>query len=172
MNLQIKRDRLRERILRDPDYDVEAGIPIHDVETLEMFMPSDLVTMRRTPPREMTVTFGTLIGLSRRRRKLTVEELAVQARVDVAELVAIEQKEPGHVPKPRTIHQLADFFTLPEQGLMKLSGAVVSRDKELENAAVRFAAKSTDLTTLTRSEEELLNEIVKCLAEKTGEKTR
>lgn len=165
MNLHIDRARLRERILRDPDLDVEAGFPIRDMEELNMFASRDLLVGRSAPVSEMTIAFGTLIELSRRKRRLTIEQLAAETRVEVAELVAIEHKQPGHIPRPRTIHQLATFFRLPEKGLMKLSGAVVSRDENLRNAALRFAAKSAGLDKLTKSEEELLNEIVKCLSE-------
>jgi transcriptional regulator with XRE-family HTH domain len=165
MKLHIDRTRLRERILHDPDLDVEAGFPIRDVETLNMFLPRDLFVGDLAPAAEMTITFGTLIELARRQRKLTIEQLSEKARVDASELIAIEKKRSGYVPKPRTIHQLAAFLHLPEKGLMKLSGAVVSRDEKLRNAALRFAAKSAGLDKLTRSEEELLHEIVKCLSD-------
>lgn len=164
MNLHIDRARLRERISRDPDLDIEAGFPIRDMEELNMFAPRDLLVGRMAPT-EMSIAFGTLIELSRRKHRLTIEQLADEAIIDVAELVAIERKQSGYVPKPRTIHQLAAFFHLPEKGLMKLSGAVVSRDEKLRNAALRFAAKSAGLDKLTKSEEELLHEIVKCLSE-------
>jgi transcriptional regulator with XRE-family HTH domain len=165
MNLHIDRARLRERIRRDPDLDVEAGFPIRDVEELNMFAPRDLLVGHLAPITELTIAFGTLIELSRRKRKLTVEQLAEETRVDVGELVAIESKQSGYVPKPRTIHQLATFFRLPEKGLMKLSGAVISRDEKLRSAVLRFAAKSAGLDKLTKGEEELLHEIVKCLSE-------
>jgi HTH-type transcriptional regulator, competence development regulator len=172
MKLHIDRARLRERILRDADLNIEAGFPLRDVEALNMFVSRDLVAGSMAPVLEMAITFGTLIELSRRQRKLTVEELAQKARVDVAELVAIEKKQTGHVPKPRTIHQLATFLRLPEKGLMKLSGAVVTRDERLRTAALRFAAKSAGLDKLTKSEEELLHEIVKCLTEQSEESPR
>jgi transcriptional regulator with XRE-family HTH domain len=165
MNLHIGRARLRERISRDPDLDVEAGFPIRDMEELNMFAPRDLLVGSVAPLAEMTIAFGTLIELSRRKRRLTVQQLADEAEIDVGEIVAIERKQSGYVPKPRTIHQLATFFHLPEKGLMKLSGAVISRDEKLRTAALRFAAKSAGLDKLTKNEEELLHEIVKCLSE-------
>ena len=167
MNLHIDRARLRERIRRDPDLDVEAGFPLRDVEDLNMFTARDLLVGHLAPITELTTAFGTLVELSRRKRKLTVEQLAEKTRVDVGELVAIESKQSGYVPKPRTIHQLAAFFQLPEQGLMKLSGAVISRDEKLRSAVLRFAAKSAGLDKLTKGEEELLHEIVKVLSEQT-----
>jgi hypothetical protein len=141
MNLHIDRARLREGIRRDPDLDVEAGFPIRDVEELNMFAPRDLLVGHLAPLTEMTIAFGTLIELSRRKRKLTIEQLADEARIDVGELVAIERKQSGYVPKPRTIHQLATFFRLPEKGLMKLSGAVISRDEKLLTAALTIGRK-------------------------------
>jgi transcriptional regulator with XRE-family HTH domain len=151
---------------------VEAGLPIQDLTTLKMFLPRDLVACNEVPVPEMAIAFGTAIELSRRRRKLTVKELAEKARVDIVELLVIEKKEAGHIPKPRTIHQLAEVLHLPEKGLMKLSGAVVSRDEKLRNDAIRFAAKSAGLEKLTKSEEELLHEIVKFLSEQSKESER
>lgn len=165
MNLHISRERLRERILKEPDYEVEAGLPIRDFEVLSIFVPSDLAATRNANVREMSLAFGSLIRLSRRRERLTVEQLADKARVDPIELLAIEQ-EHGYIAKPRTIHQLATVLKLPEQKLMKLSGATITRDQHLRDAAVRFAAKSNaDLTKLSREEEELLNDFVKYLCE-------
>ena len=123
MKLHISRELLRKRILRDPDFDVEAGFPMQDLAALRMFLPRDLVARNEAPVPEMAIAFGTVIELSRRRRKLTIVELAAKARVDIGELQAIEKKETGHIPKPRTIHQLAEVLHLPEKGLMKLSGA-------------------------------------------------
>lgn len=165
MNLHISREKLRERMLKEPDYEVEAGLPIRDFEVLSIFVPNDLATIRNLNVREMSLAFGSLIRLSRRREGLSVEGLAEKARIDLAELLAIEQ-EHGYIPKPRTVHQLAVFLKLPEQKLMKLSGATITRDQQLQKAAVRFAAKSnSDLTKLSRQEEELLNDFVKYLSE-------
>jgi hypothetical protein len=54
---------------------------------------------------------------------------------------------------------------------MKLSGATITRDQQLQTAAVHFAAKSnSDLTKLSRQEEELLNDFVKYLSEHEDQK--
>src|ERR1041385_8704804 len=101
MNLHISRERLRERILKEPDYEVEAGLPIRDFEVLSMFVPNDLAAIRNLNVREMSLAFGSLIRLSRRREGLSVEGLADKARIDLVELLAIEQ-EHGYIPKPRS----------------------------------------------------------------------
>lgn len=170
MNLHISRERLRERILKEPDYEVEAGLPIRDFEVLSIFVPNDLAATRNVNVREMSLAFGSLIRLSRRRQRLSVEQLAEKVRIELGELLAIEQ-EHGYVPRPRTVHQLAMFLKLPEQKLMKLSGATITRDQQLQNEAVRFAAKSnSDLTKLSKQEEELLNDFVKYLSEHEDQK--
>src|SRR5690349_19445265 len=47
---------------------------------------------------------GALIQMLRRRDKLSAQELATKAAVDLAELHAIES-DPAIEPRPRTIHQ-------------------------------------------------------------------
>src|SRR6266849_5580414 len=112
MNLHISRERLRERILREPDCEFEAGLPIRDFEVLSIFVPNDLAAIRNVNGREMSLAFGSLIRLSRRRERLSVEQLAEKARVELVEVLAIEQ-EHGYIPRPRTVHQLATFLKLP-----------------------------------------------------------
>jgi hypothetical protein len=52
------------------------------------------------------VAFGSFIQLLRRRRNLSIEQLAQRADLDLVELVSIE-KEPHYRPEPRTVHNLA-----------------------------------------------------------------
>lgn len=108
---------------------------------------------------------GALVRMLRRRDQLTVEALADTAKIDVAELVAMET-DPSVDPKPRTIYQLATFFKLPPQSLVVLSGAVTVGDG-VRSEAVRFAASSPTMSKLNREEKKLLNEFVRFLQAQT-----
>jgi transcriptional regulator with XRE-family HTH domain len=110
------------------------------------------------------LAFSKLISLRRRSLKLTLIQLAEKAKVDLDELVEIENGQ-DVVPEPRTVCQLAQFLGLPEQKLLYLSGLVGSRDERVEKAAVRFAAQSESLEKLSSNEREALEEFVKLLAE-------
>src|SRR3954463_2620840 len=57
---------------------------------------------------EPTIAFGRFISLMRRNRRLTVEKLADEADVDVAELVSVEE-DTRYKPEVRTVYQLANF---------------------------------------------------------------
>ena len=52
--------------------------------------------------------------------------------------------------------------------MMVLSGAMVANDDQIGEEAERFAAKSDDLSKLTREELKLLNQFVKFLSDKVG----
>lgn len=110
------------------------------------------------------LAFSKLISLRRRSLKLSVIQLAEKAKIDLDELVEIESGR-DVVPEPRTICQLALFLGLPERKLMDLSGLTRARDGKIEKAAVRFAAQSESLETLSPTERDALEEFVQFLAE-------
>ncbi len=108
---------------------------------------------------------GVLVQMLRRRERLSIERLASEARIDVAELRQIEI-DPAFDPNPRTIFQLEKYFKLPSRILVVLSGAVRVSEKVREEA-VRFAANSEDMSDLSREEQKLLNQFVRFLQEHT-----
>ena len=67
--------------------------------------------------------------------------------------------------RPRTLHQLATYFKIPAQALVALSPAAARRDPELDQAAVRFATDSDDISKLSPDERKSLNEFVKFLSD-------
>ncbi len=85
-----------------------------------------------------------------------MEQLADQADVDLAELLAIENAE-GSTPGHRTIFQLAQVLRVKVPPLLELAGLVTTRSEKLTNSAVRFAARSEPMDALTKEEEEALN---------------
>jgi len=105
-----------------------------------------------------------LLQLLRRERRLSLELLAQKADVDLAELVKIETDE-SFKPTPRTVHQLAAFFKLPAKKLMALAGLLQIKDYNLQQASVRFAARSEPVEDVTPEEHAALEEYVKFLNE-------
>jgi transcriptional regulator with XRE-family HTH domain len=105
-----------------------------------------------------------LVELRRRQCRLTAEDLATRADVDLADVVNIERGE-GFVPEPRTVHQIAQVLKLPERRLLELAGLTEVRDRRLREATVRFAARSEPIEELRPEELEALEEYVKVLAE-------
>ena len=166
MEMLVSRDWLRRKIDADPDIDADAGTPIGLLESIGMFLPSDLVEDGSNVVR-LKHAFGVLVRQLRRREQLSIDELAAKARIDAEELRQVEQ-DPHFKPKPRLVHQLALVFGVSARSLMKLSGATVTRDERFEEAALRFAAKSDDLSKLTRDEQRVLNEYVKFLSDQGG----
>lgn len=57
---------------------------------------------------------------------------------------------------------------VPERSLLKLSGAAVTRDEGFAEEAMRFAAKSDDMSKLSREEQRVLNEYVKYLTKQAN----
>ncbi len=101
------------------------------------------------------LSLAKFVELSRRRLGWTVEKLAEQADVDLAELVAIEKAEAVSV-EPRTVFQLARKLDVKPEPLMQLAGLIEVKDSRVDEAALRFAARSEPMAKLSREEEEAL----------------
>lgn len=118
------------------------------------------------PVVETTKTaFIRLLQLARRERRLSLERLAEQADVDLGELVKIETDE-TFTPGLRTVHQLAAVLELPAKKLMALAGLLQMKDPSLQQASVRFAARSEPIGNVSPEEHAALEEYVKFLNER------
>ena len=110
------------------------------------------------------VAFGRFIRLMRRSKNLSVEKLADDADVEVAELLNIEENA-TYKPSLRTVHQLATFFEVKKGNLMQVARLTVSRDSRLTNESVRFAARSETNASLSQEERQALEAFVAVLSE-------
>lgn len=175
MTKKINMEWLRRRIEGDLDVEVEAGLPIVNPEVLQAFIPGksakDVIhhdAARRNP--ETGIALATLLRQLRRRDNKDISALAIELRVPEDELRAIEEDK-GFMPKPRTIHQIAEHYDVSARALIKLSPATAERDPSLDEAALLFAASSESLAKLSKAERKNLNEFVKLLSkykEKSG----
>lgn len=117
------------------------------------------------PADDTAVAFGRFVRLMRRSRGLTVEKLAENVSVDIAELVAIED-DTRHKPDVRTVYQLATFFDVPRTNLLRVAGLTTSQDNRLIEEAARFAARSDPVAALTPEEQSALQAFVAVLSER------
>jgi len=160
MKLEMTKEWYEKMIAEEGDLEVGAGIPLeeHDAqdepECTEEKSNDEFVEL---------LAFGSLVQLLRRSKGLSVEELADAARIDPAEILSVE-RNPKHPPRPRTVHQLATFFELPERPLVRLSNLTSTHSTKLRDAAIRFAAHSSKVMELTREERRALAEFVEFLS--------
>lgn len=113
----------------------------------------------------LRLAFWRLLQLKRRERKLSLEEVALKADLEIAELLRMESDE-AYVPTPFFVHKLANFFKLPERPLMALAGLMKVKDARFQEQALRFAARSETVEKLSREEHRALEEYVKFLCER------
>lgn len=168
MKLKLSRQWFEKRIANEGATDVTAGSlsPTAIEELAETpTEPSEVIVEER----ELHLAFGALIRLLRRKAGLTVQELADHARVDVVEVLEVE-RDIAFSPRVRTVHQLASYFRLPERALLKLSGVTRVHSSRFRDEAIRFAAKSETVSSLTREERRALSEFVKYLSTEAEEK--
>lgn len=157
MNISISREWIRKKAKEEEGFDIAAGRPNQTSdESLRCFAGDDSDAAEH-------LAFGALIEFLRRAQKLSALQLAEAAEIDVAEIIRIEV-DVRFMPRPRTVHQLAKFFGLPEKRLLELSNLTTVHTPEIREAAVRFAANAKKVTELDRAEREALNEFVKVLS--------
>lgn len=147
-----------------------AGIP-EDDDFMQLVL--DKAGVSSDPGRALAPTaalhlaFGGFVHLMRRSRGLTIEALADRAEVDLDELVTLE-RDPHYTPEARTVYQLAQTFGVPSKPLMQLSGNTVATDRQLSEAAIRFAARSGLVDSLTAEERSALEQFVAALSDSAG----
>ena len=158
MKMLISRELLWQKIVSDPDIDVDAGLPTaalrddDEPARLQEIIEGDNIE----PPRAF---LGAVLREFRRREGLTIDMLAAQTHVDVAELYCLEQ-DPEFRPRPRTVHKLAERLSLPQTDVARLAGAVIANENAIQVECFRFAAKSDDLSTMTPVERAQLSALV------------
>jgi transcriptional regulator with XRE-family HTH domain len=111
------------------------------------------------------VVFGRFVRLMRRHKHLSLEKLADDARVDITELVEIEE-DSRHTPDPRTVYQLATVFEVPMPKMMQLAGLSKPKDARLVDEAIRFAARSESVEELNSVERAALEAFVAVLSDR------
>lgn len=116
---------------------------------------------------ETRIAFGQFVSLARRKKKVTIEELARVSDLDLSELIAIEQHDGHFIPEPRTVYQLANFFKVSYEKLMEIAGLTKLRHPGLTTHALRFAARSASVAELTEQEQRALEEFAVVLSEQT-----
>lgn len=105
------------------------------------------------------VAFGRFVRLMRRSRKLSREELANDADIEIGELVEIED-DVRHTPEIRTVYKLSEVFNVPNAKLMQVAGLAKAKNDNLARKAQRFAARSDPMAELTPEERAALEEFV------------
>jgi HTH-type transcriptional regulator, competence development regulator len=135
---------------------VSVGVPSAFVDRPPALTPEAFATR---------VSFAKFVEFTRRRLRLTREQFSTRSKVPLEELVCIEEDD-GFQTSPRTIYLLAEFLKISHMKLLALAGLAEAKDPGFNDAAVRFAAKSEPIRTLSREEQQALDEFVKFLSDK------
>jgi HTH-type transcriptional regulator, competence development regulator len=147
MKLEITKEWCLAAARREGDVEIGAGRIAFDPQP-EIEGSTNIEVL---PVEAMQLAFGKLVNFLRRKRSWSIPELAMQADVDTAELLLIEE-EVHHQVEPRTVFQLAKVFDLNVKGLQQLSGLATVRNHQVVSEAVQFAASSDSIEKLTPDE--------------------
>ena len=166
MRLERSKDWWMTRARREGNATVGAGLLALDPTPDERPSAVPLVTAE-----DNRIAFGKFVKLMRRRRGLSMEQLADAADLDASELLEIEA-DLHYVPEPRTVFRLAQTFDVSQRRLMQLAGLAAANDAGLRQEAVRFAARSESLQKLTPEENSALEAFVAVLSEQDPKRVK
>ena len=160
MKLLFTNEWLQQRIASDPDTDPEAGPSI--TGTAE----PNVATIGEEKAVRLRIALGVLVRQLRMKEGLTLAQLAERAQVLEDQLRQVEH-DPHYTASPRLIFQLSSYFNVSLVMLSQLSGATHTVERSVYNAALKYAACSDDVSTLTAEERETLDVFVALLNERS-----
>jgi transcriptional regulator with XRE-family HTH domain len=156
MKFEISREWLLEKLAHCDDTNVGAA-----GTSLSEFRKD--VEQRTVTPAILTdvpTEFGKTIRYVREQKGWTTSELAELADIDESEIIFIETSSEFD-PKPRTVVQLADVCHFSRSRFIQLAN---HRTEASNEAAIRYAAKSSDTESITDDEYEAIRALVEVLS--------
>ena len=165
MKLLFSNDWLRKTIPTDPDDEPEAGGTIDpSVHGGQRHSENTAVIGERNVV-QLRIALGTLVRQLRLKEGLSIVELAQRTDVSEDELRLVEH-DPHYTARPRLIFQLSEYFKVQLVNLSQMSGTTHAVNRVLYNEAVRYAARSDDVSALTDEERQALDAFVSMLNER------
>jgi transcriptional regulator with XRE-family HTH domain len=165
MKMHVDYEWSKRQLDNSENEECAAGVPVEALAKMGPLPPGVRVANSRGEAVPFKGALGKFIRMLRRRDGLALEAVARKAEVELAELIRIEQEE-GYKPRPRTVVQLARFFSVPDDELAKLAGLKIAEDPTFQDATLRFAAHSEELPKLSKVERDALNEFLAFLTQR------
>jgi transcriptional regulator with XRE-family HTH domain len=143
--------------VEDADYE---GHSLRMLQRVADALEQKLVVQLTTEDTAATgrVHFHQFVQQLRRRKGLTVSELARKTGIERAELAAMEQG--SSTPEPMVLNCLSKFYVVPMQQMLRVAGVVRDRDTGFVEHASKFAAQSESFDKLTPEERTALDEFL------------
>lgn len=166
MKFKFSREWLTRRLAIADDTAVGAGGT--SMEAFRKDVESRTVTP--TALANAPTQLGKVVKFIRERRGLSQQDLATLARLDEAEVQAIEG-DAAYTPSPRAVVYLADALELSKPRLQELVGFVKQSGAEAGGMGQgRFAANSKGVRSISEEEYEAVRALVEVLSEKRLER--
>lgn len=146
--------------LEDADYE---GHSLRMLQRVADALEQKLVVQMTTEDtaRNGRIHFQQFVQLLRRRKGLTVNELAKKTGIDRDALAAMEQG--SSTPEPLVLSHLSKFYEVPAQQMLRVAGVIRDRDEGFVEHASKFAAQSESFDKLTREEKKALDDFLSYL---------
>ena len=109
-----------------------------------------------------TISFGQVIALMRRKRRWTIDRLAIEAEATGEELAAIERNT-DFIPELSTVVSLANTFGLPVKAMIHKAKLADSVSSHLREDSLRYAACSDFKEPLSTDEEQVLQAVLQAI---------
>lgn len=157
MNIDYPKEWFANSARIEGDSEIGAGIP-------PTHRPTQTTSPAAIKQLDTRIAFGQFVELWRRNKGWNAEELAKAADVDTEDILEIEH-DPHCEPEAYAVHALAQVFGVKPSKLMELAGLAESRTPVLREEAIRFAARSESIESLTHHEREAFEAFATTLSE-------
>lgn len=166
MKLHFSNEWMRKKISNShgDDAEVDSGFDLGN-QGCEELLTAESAPANDRVVRQLRVALGVFVSQLRRQKGLSIADLAAQADIDEEELRNVE-RDPNFTASSYLIFQLSEFFGVPIVNLSQMAGQTHAVDRAFYNEAVRYAAHSEDLSTMTREEGAALDVFVSMLRDK------
>ena len=161
MKLHFSNEWLRRKIAADPDIDPEVDSSFVPGVEDSMLADNAAVVGDRVVT-QLRIALGVFVRQLRSKARLSIPELAERACVSEEELRQVEH-DPHYTASPYLIFQLSEFFSVPLANLSQMAGVTHEVNRTVYNAAVRYAARSDDVSILSSEEHEALDVFISVL---------
>lgn len=165
MKLLFTIDGLRRKIASDPEDEPAAGGPV-DRSIEHALEAENTAVIGESKVVQLRIALGVLVRQLRLREGLSIAQLSERAQVSEDELRQVEH-DPHYTARPRLIYQLSQYFNVSLTTLSQMSGTTHAVNRVLYNTAIKYAAHSDDVSTLTNEEREALDTFVAMLNERS-----
>lgn len=128
--------------------------------------PSAFSTEIHENATNMQSPLGILLTISRRKKRLSIEEFSEKSNIDIDEITEIERNI-NYAPDTRTIYALSNYLRLDMKILSEVAGFLEKKDLRFREKVYQFAANAKVHSDETELDNHIFDQYIKLIHERS-----